>query len=90
MTGTLGATMARRKTGKATRPEISKVCLRLPAELATRLAVAAAMRHISQGELATELMRPYLMSWRLPSTVGTGTEPAGHVGGGEGRKDDAA
>jgi hypothetical protein len=79
--------MARKKSGKESSRQVSKVCLRLPAELATRLAVAAAMRHMSQGELATELMKPYLMSWRLPSTVG----PAGQVGaGGSGGEECAA
>ena len=67
--------MARRGEGKTRgrqprepeRQGAGKVTLRLGTELARRLAVVAAARGITQGELVTELVAPYLRRWRIPN-----------------------
>lgn len=55
--------------GRATQPPKTKVTVRIDSELATRLAVEAAMRHMSMGEVVEEVMGPRLRQWRLPSNV---------------------
>ena len=69
------ADMARRGEGKtrapraqqAERPGAGKVTLRLGSELARRLAVVAAARSMTQSDLVTELVEPYLRRWRVPN-----------------------
>lgn len=55
------------KRGKPARPAMTKITIRLDADLATRLAVESAMRHVSMGDIVAEYLGPHLRRWRLPS-----------------------
>lgn len=59
----------RRPADESARPKVVKITLSLSLDTATRLAVEASMRRVSQSQVAEEVLAPYLKRWRLPSTV---------------------